>query len=70
MKRQLCLNRKLQEFDLFEQNKYLGNKINSMKPSVKSFSPEKHNKNILIKTESKKQSTYIILIYILTYLNI
>jgi hypothetical protein len=37
----------MREYDVNEQNKYLGNKINSMKPSVKS-SPtikSKYNSN-------------------------
>jgi hypothetical protein len=47
MKRLIFVNRKMREYDVNEQNKYLGNKINSMKPSVKS-SPtikSKYNSN-------------------------
>lgn len=34
MKRQLFLNRRLYELDLFEQNKYLGERINTIKPAI------------------------------------
>jgi len=36
MKKQLCLNRRLYLLDLCEQNIYLGNKLDSMKPMIKS----------------------------------
>ena len=35
MKRQLILNKRLYEKDLNEQNLYLGNKINTVKPTLK-----------------------------------
>jgi hypothetical protein len=58
MKKQLILNRKLYELDLLEQNKYLGNKINSMKPVIKSSIPNLFYRNEFIKSLSKKQSTH------------
>lgn len=57
MKRQLCLNRRLYEIDLREQNLYLGNKINAMKPIVNSYIPNLYGKNELAKRLSKRQST-------------
>ena len=60
MKRQLILNRKLYELDLIEQNKYLGNKINSIKPVVKSSIPNLFYKNELIRGFSRKQSMYFL----------
>lgn len=57
MKRQLCLNRRLYEIDLREQNLYLGNKINAMKPIVNSYIPNLYGKNELAKSLSKRQST-------------
>ena len=45
MKRKLILNRKLSEYELFEQNKYFGNKINSIKPTIKSHTTFKSKYN-------------------------
>ena len=56
MKRQLCLNRKLQELDLNEQNYYLGNKINAMKPVINTNILNYNKKNNFVRSFSKKQS--------------
>jgi hypothetical protein len=52
----------MREYDVDEQNKYLGNKIYSMKPSVKSSPPIKSknnsNNNLIINNNlSTKKST-------------
>lgn len=57
MKRQLCLNRKLYEMDLLDQNKYLGNKINSIKPAINSNIHSLKYINDITKSFSKRQST-------------
>lgn len=59
MKRQLCLNRKLYEMDLLDQNKYLGNKIDSIKPAINSNIGSLKYLNDITKSFSKRQSTYI-----------
>jgi hypothetical protein len=59
MKRQLCLNRKLYEMDLVDQNKYLGNKIDSIKPAINSNIRSLKYINDITKSFSKRQSTYI-----------
>lgn len=59
MKRQLCLNRKLYEMDLLDQNKYLGNKIDSIKPAINSNIRSLKYLNDITKSFSKRQSTYI-----------
>lgn len=59
MKRQLCLNRKLYEMDLLDQNKYLGNKIDSIKPAINSNIRSLKYINDITKSFSKRQSTYI-----------
>jgi hypothetical protein len=46
MKRNLILNRILYEYDLKEQNKYLDNKINTIKPAIKSPASFKIKNNI------------------------
>lgn len=56
MKRQLCLNRKLHKIDLSEQNVYLMNKINTMKPAINTNISNNYNKNNFIKSFSKNQS--------------
>jgi len=57
MKRQLCLNRRLYELDLLEQNKYLCNKINSMKPVINTNTPFKY-RNEFLRSSSTKNSKY------------
>ena len=57
MKRQLCLNRRLYEIDLLEQNIYLGNKINTIKPSINKNIKNLKYINDLSKSCSKRQST-------------
>ena len=56
MKRQFCLNRKLHKIDLNEQNVYLMNKINTMKPAINTNIPNYNDRNNLIKNFSKNQS--------------
>ena len=56
MKRQFCLNRKLHKIDLNEQNVYLMNKINTMKPVINTNIPNYNDRNNLIKSFSKSQS--------------
>ena len=57
MKRQLCLNRKLYQMDLLDQNKYLGNKINSIKPAINSNIHSLKYIHDITKSFSKRQST-------------
>ncbi len=57
MKRQLCLNRRLYEIDLLEQNIYLGNKINTIKSSINTNIHNLKYINDLSKSCSKRQST-------------
>lgn len=55
MKRQLCLNKKLYKIDLLEQNKYLGNKINSSKPVIRTTFQNFYSRNKLTKSSSNKK---------------
>ena len=55
MKKTLCLNKKLYKINIFEQNKYLGNKLNSMKPTIKTNFQNIYYRNGLYKSSSKKQ---------------
>lgn len=55
MKKPLCLNKKLYKIDIFEQNKYLGSKLNSMKPIIKTNFQNIYYRNGLSKSSSKKQ---------------
>ena len=62
MKRPLFVNRTMREYDLNEQNKYLGNKINTIKSTVKSstvfkYKNNKKNKLIINSNLSNKNST-------------
>ena len=59
MKKQFCLNRRLQELDLSEQNFYLGNKINNIKPIIDTNIPNYSKRKNFINSFSKKQSKYI-----------
>ena len=56
MKRQLCLNRKLYQKDLFDQNRYLGNKIDAIKPAINSNIKSLKYINDISKSFSKRQS--------------
>ena len=60
MKRLLCPNRKLYQIELLKQNKYLGNKIDSVKPVIKTFYQHFNNRNILSKSSSKKEGIKIL----------
>ena len=55
MKKPLCLNKKLYKINIFEQNKYLGNKLNSIKPVIKTNFQNIYYRNVLSKSSSKKQ---------------
>ena len=55
MKRQLYLNKKLYEIDLLEQNKYLGNKINSSKHIIKTTFINFYSRNKLTKSSTNKK---------------
>jgi hypothetical protein len=58
MKRQLYLNRRLYELDLFEQNKYLGERINTIKPAIYNKSSSLDYKNYFTnKNMIKRKST-------------
>ena len=66
MKRQLCLNRKLYELELFEQNKYLGDKINSLKSIINTNINNSSLRNYPSPYLSKRQSIQL-LIYNIKY---
>lgn len=60
MKMLLCPNRKLYQIELLKQNKYLGHKIDSVKPVIKTFCQNFNNRNILLKSSSKKEGIKIL----------
>ena len=61
MKRQLFLNRRLYELDLFEQNKFLGERINTIKPSIYNKSSSLDYKIFFSnKHMTRRQSTYFL----------
>ena len=66
MKRQLCLNRKLYELELFEQNKYLGDKINSIKSIINTNITNSSLRNYPSPYLSKRKSIQL-LIYNIKY---
>lgn len=58
MKRPLYLNRRLYELDLIEQNKYLGGKINTIKPLINTKAKSISNYNYYFNNNmSNQQST-------------
>ena len=64
MKRPLYFNRKLYEIDLLEQNKFLGERLNTIKPTIYNKSLSLDYKNFVSnKHMTKGQSTYFFNIY-------
>ena len=61
MKRPLYFNRRLCEIDLLEQNKFLGERINTIKPSIYNKSSSLDYKIFFSnKHMTKRQSTYFL----------